>query len=622
MRILILTVISLMVFGCGPSTPSSTPSSPCTINWSTVEGHIVTNCGEAALELQPRMIAFGEWIEPEGCIAEASSLACAFNDAGTLTVDLSRSGQLVTAFKATHEVSFNGFVLTGNLRLPAAQAWLSNGFQSWSQSGVIAIGPEPSSTETTQAVTAIGDLEVLRSGHVNSWWHTFVKGEISFVAGVNSAAQFKSWIQVSGIGPDLKVKLVSGGSGEEIQLQVGDEIAGETWHIGFNENLTTALSEFGASLPRRNTSSARPEAGWNSWYELWSSVDEEAVRSNAVLAQEILGPLTDEPLRIVIDDGWQSYWGQWQPNEKFPSTMEGLARDLKADGFNVGIWLAPLLVEEDSELARNNPDWFVEGAYFGHLGEGNMLVLDVTHPEAARHISESIERIVGWGYDLLKIDFLFAGTFEGGRHENKTGMAAYEQAMALIRDAAGPDVVLLAVGAPPIAGFNHVDAWRIGPDIAVENFDASWFFIPSEARTIGARWPYCSAVLCDGDPPILRTMSRNEVEVSLWTAALAGGAFFLSDDLRNLEEERHTWVSQAMVELAITGSPAIPDPAVPTENPDQLATQLFDHTAGENRHKVPHRWTLPDGRTLYLNFGEEPISDGEFTVPTRSARLE
>ena len=95
------------------------------------------------------------------------------------------------------------------------------------------------------------------------------------------------------------------------------------------------------------------EAGWNSWYELWDSVDSDAVSANATLAAAAWSgrlPAGAPPLRIVVDDGWQVAWGEWQPNAKFPGGLDGLAATLKADGFEVGVWLAPLLVDGDSAL--------------------------------------------------------------------------------------------------------------------------------------------------------------------------------------------------------------------------------------------------------------------------------
>jgi hypothetical protein len=77
----------------------------------------------------------------------------------------------------------------------------------------------------------------------------------------------------------------------------------------------------------------------------------------------------------------------------------------------MGVWLAPLLV------TRTAP-W---RATTGVAGRGalrspveGLRILDPFHPAAA-HLRDTAARLVGWGYDLLKIDFLFAGTLRPPR---------------------------------------------------------------------------------------------------------------------------------------------------------------------------------------------------------------
>ena len=383
-----------------------------------------------------------------------------------------------------------------------------------------------------------GEIEVIRDGTGNAWWHTFVAAETSIVYGALSADVLKTWFTVTGDDDSVQIVAHSQGIDESMALNTGDSIDLEALYFELVDDINAGLERYGRALPSRTDTRAQPELGWNSWYELWDTVDEAAIRDNAALARQYLTarlPANLPRLRLVIDDGWQKGWGNWTANDKFPSGLETLATDLKGMGFETGIWLAPLLVDEDELLVAEHPDWFVPDTTYVHLEHGAMKVLDVTHPDAAQHLRETVARLVSAGFDLLKIDFLFVGTFEGQRYAQVTAMQAYRRALELIRDAAGPDTVLLGVGSPPIAGFDLIDSWRVGPDVAVGAFDASWFFVPNVGRTIAARWPYCLNTLCDGDPPVLRTLERNEVETSIWAAAFAGGAMFLSDDLRHLE---------------------------------------------------------------------------------------
>ena len=196
-------------------------------------------------------------------------------------------------------------------------------------------------------------------------------------------------------------------------------------------------------------------------------------------------------------------------------------------------------------------------------------------------------------------------------------MRAYELALSIIREAAGPETILLAVGSPPIGGFDSVDAWRLGPDIAVQLFDASWYFVQGTARSSAARWPFCVHTLCDGDPALLRTLPRAEVEAAAWIAALGGGAFFLSDDLRDLESERTTWLTRDMAEQGLSGMPAVPISSQMTLVPIQLNSQLLEQSRQQATHRVPLRWLLHDGKQLQLNITDEAVT-GDDELPPRT----
>ena len=113
-------------------------------------------------------------------------------------------------------------------------------------------------------------------------------------------------------------------------------------------------------------------------------------------------------------------------------------------------------------------------------------------------------------------------------------MEAFARALTLIREAAGEQTGLLAVGSPGLAAFPHVDAWRVGGDIALEPLGPSWAFVISQGRNLSARWHLCLATHCDADPALLRVLPRQEVEVGSWYVAFAGGALFLYLQLRSI----------------------------------------------------------------------------------------
>jgi hypothetical protein len=580
-------------------------------------------CGRVEVRLAPAAHVGGAWRRADTCATTDGGLSCPLPGLGTLEVAL--DGDVARlSFVAGAAAEVEGLALDGEGRVEGARAWLSNGFQSWSNSGAVALGPAQQDASLRSALRAAPDAEVLRPGRSVSWFYTLAGGgETDLFAGALRADRWRPWAHVGTLdGGALRVRLVSGATGERVRVAAGERLDAEPWMLRAAEPSEAMLARYGAAVPARRAG-ARPEAGWNSWYDLWDTVDEAAVRDNAARWRALAGPHLPEGAprpRIVVDDGWQVRWGEWTPNDKFPSGLDGLAADLRADGFAVGVWLAPLLVDRESALVAEHPDWFVAGAGWTHLEEGPMAILDPTHPEAAAHLAGVVRRLVDAGYDFLKIDFLFAGALEGERHEAVTGMQAYARALRVVREAAGPDVTLLAVGAPPIAAFEHVDAWRVGGDIAFQVAGAVYGPIGHQARSLAARWFLCEAVLCDADPVLLRDLRRNEAEVGAWVVAASGGAWFLSDDLRRLDPARVGWaVAPRLVGRSLGGVPARPDPPWPADLPDTLASSQGDLQRDRNSARAPARWRLPDGGTLLLNTGDAPADVDGVEVAPRSA---
>ena len=592
----------------------------------SAQGILVGTAG-AGVRLQPYTRVDGTWHgggQDGACTPSGSDVRCPAGDVGTVVARL--SGHIVIAWvELARDATVDVVELRGPATISGATTWLSNGFQSWSQAGALAIGAPPTEVALDAALHARGDAEVIRKGSELSWWYSAIGGgDSSLVAGVVSVSRWKSWVRYDRGAAGDGLRLVAGGTGESIAAKKGAMVGGEPWFVDVGADLGKLIDAYGGELRARARPLRMAESGWNSWYQLWDGVDASAVLDNAALATKRLGSgfaRVGLP-RIVVDDGWQQRWGEWQPNAKFPTGLAGLASTLHDRPVRMGVWLAPLLVDEKSELYTQHPDWFVQDAVYMHLKNGNMRVLDVTHPAAAAHLSGVIGQLVAWGYDLLKIDFLFAGTWEGKRFAAVTGMEAYNIALDLIRKAAGPGTTLLAVGAPPLPTLRYVESWRSGTDIAVETFGPSWPFLPNQLRSLAAHLPFCQAMLCDADPLLQRDLPRNEVEFSAWTVALAGGGLFLSDDQRALPEERATWgLDPAIVAAALGAQVSKPQPFFPKDPPETLANPVFDHLAGESHQVVPTHWRLPSGKEVVLNPSDVTVTTDDGPLGPHSAHL-
>lgn len=200
---------------------------------------------------------------------------------------------------------------------------------------------------------------------------------------------------------------------------------------------------------------------WCTWYQYFTQVSEEDVLEN-LAAIDRLGL---EVGVVQIDDGYQAEIGDWlERSPRFPRPLRDLAGRIRDSGRRAGIWTAPLLVGERSRLALEHPDWLVRGADAGRNWDESLGALDITHPDAAEYVSDVFRSLREWGFDFFKIDFIYAGALEGGRRGDADGLAAYAEALRLIRDAIGPEATLLGCGGPILPTVGLVEAMRISPD--------------------------------------------------------------------------------------------------------------------------------------------------------------
>ena len=201
---------------------------------------------------------------------------------------------------------------------------------------------------------------------------------------------------------------------------------------------------------------------WCSWYCLGPGVTAAAVRAAAESAPR-LGVLCQV---FQVDDGWQRATGDWWPDRERFGDLPELARQLRAEGRELGLWLAPFAAAEGSESARRHPDWYLRGVDAGRNWGGRILALDVTRAAALAHLTHRLAELVALGVTYFKLDFLYAGALEGRRAEELGGIGAYRLGMRAIRDAIGEGATIVACGAPLLPTVGLADAVRVGPDVA------------------------------------------------------------------------------------------------------------------------------------------------------------
>ena len=250
--------------------------------------------------------------------------------------------------------------------------------------------------------------------------------------------------------------------------RMGHEAGSGEWFVGYG-NESTVFARYASLLGERlGSAPGKPNPRvWCSWYSLYTGISE-------TLLGRIFDSLEDLPFDVLqVDDGWQVSIGDWEPNEKFPSGMEALAAKIRASGRTPGLWLAPLIVVRSSSTFREHRNWLLRDPDGKLVSAGfnwgePLYALDTTHPEVLDWLRALMQQVRAWGFDYLKLDFLYAGALPGKHHIDMPRETAYRQGLQAMRQAMGAEAYFLACGAPIFPSLGLCDALRAGPDVAGE----------------------------------------------------------------------------------------------------------------------------------------------------------
>lgn len=249
--------------------------------------------------------------------------------------------------------------------------------------------------------------------------------------------------------PTIRCRLLPGGS---LQVAADGPVEVST-HATIDAAFTAWSDRFAPGL----AFAAAPRV-WCSWYRYFEAVRAADIERDLAEIERL-----ELPVEVIqIDDGWSPGFGEGAVVADAFGSLPRLVDRIRSSGRRAGLWLAPFLVGSDTTLARQHPDWLTGPA--GFTWGQNLVGLDLTHPGVTEYLRETVQRLCGLGIDYLKLDFLYGGAVPGRRHTDVDAIEAYRGGLATIREAAGPDVLLLGCGAPLLPSVGLVDAMRVSPD--------------------------------------------------------------------------------------------------------------------------------------------------------------
>jgi alpha-galactosidase len=214
----------------------------------------------------------------------------------------------------------------------------------------------------------------------------------------------------------LPVKRVAGGVSLAIAGTLDRTLASgerfdtpETFIATHTGDYFVTLDAYRRIMGERGLGSPRaPESAFEGIWCAWGYERECTPR----LIEDTLPKVRELGLRwAVIDDGWQSNVGDWQPHPgKFPrgvSDLQQLVREIRAQQLKPRLWFAPLATAPGSDLLHDHTDMLLldrDGAP-QHISWWNSFYLCPAYAQTVAYTEALVRRFIGeWGFAGLKID--------------------------------------------------------------------------------------------------------------------------------------------------------------------------------------------------------------------------
>lgn len=476
-------------------------------------------------------------------------------------------------------------------------AFYSNGWQSWGYSGTLTaadrfprtrLGPLAAPMRVNEGTPQPG-----RKGRFSADLYGVLgsrQARTGVLAGFLSQQRTFGSLEARLDRPDPEMRLWANGDGA--RLDPGARFESDWACLQFVDlEAADPLGPYVEAVAAENAARAGAPipVGWCSWYYFFQEVSQGDVYAAAAWARE---HRPEVPISLIqIDDGFEAEVGDWfETNARFRDGLAATQRRIRGAGLQPGLWLAPFVAKPGARVLRDHPEWVLRGpsgrpANAGFIWNTRTRALDLSHPGVLEHVERLIRTArEEWGFDYLKLDFLYAGALPGKRHDPTiTRAQALHNALAAIRQAAGDASFLVGCGCPIGSGVGIFDAMRISSDVAprwnpaylgIEPFFRTEPDFPSARNAIRniltrahlhRRWwindPDC-LLLRDGNgvrPNRERSrtspkgseqhLTLPEIQSLATAIALSGGSLIVSDNLPELTPGKTAWLARLLPPL-------------------------------------------------------------------------
>jgi alpha-galactosidase len=215
----------------------------------------------------------------------------------------------------------------------------------------------------------------------------------------------------SGSAASLYFRATLGGPSPQRLLRAGETVTTPHIHVGhmfgdLDQAIQATHSYVRSSVLKQSPLARMNLVEVNSWGYV-ADVYSESYLKGAIDVAAATGAEV-----FTIDAGWSGavndspmdWWnraGDWRTLSRLPHGLRPICDYAHAKGLKCGLWFDIERAGPASEVVKQHPDWLAKIP-----GASEVSVLDVTNPEVAAYIEDTIARAVhDYGIDLFRLDY-------------------------------------------------------------------------------------------------------------------------------------------------------------------------------------------------------------------------
>jgi alpha-galactosidase len=155
------------------------------------------------------------------------------------------------------------------------------------------------------------------------------------------------------------------------------------------------------------------------WEAIYFDHSEERVRKLVDVAARV------GVERVVLDDGWfgkrrndRLGLGDWQVSkEVWPNGLRPISDYVASKGMEFGLWFEGEMLNADSDVYRNHPEWILSEQGRTPPTWRHQLVINLANPDAFKYVLDSISKVISeanvryikWDHNRVLVDAGYLG---------------------------------------------------------------------------------------------------------------------------------------------------------------------------------------------------------------------